>query len=172
MAIGWLRWLAIPFLVLGLALAACGGGDEEEKEGQPTPTATVEEEATLQEEVEAGPGEAFADVPVPGDADETASGSWSGSLPFAVPSEDIDPEQYSTIEYKEYKVDASPQEVMNFYRDKMDGWDEVFFFTGGEAGEEGGVGAWTRDGGRTAVWVAANQADGESDLFIMLGTSD
>lgn len=109
---------------------------------------------------------------MPAGADETGSGSWSGTIPFVVPGDEVDPEAFTSIEFKEYEVAASPENVIDFYSDELDGWDEVFVFSGGADGDEGGFGVWTRDNGQAALWIGANAVDGQTELVVILGTQE
>jgi hypothetical protein len=173
--------LVIVALLAGSLAFACGGGgngDDDDDGEQPTATAEVEDQDADEDE-DAGEddggdagAEAFGDIPIPAGASETSSGSWSGSIPFAVPNADVDPEAFTAIEFKQYDVDDSPEDVIAFFQDELDGWDEVFVFSGGAAGEEGGFGVWTRDDGRAAVWVAASIVDDATELLVILGTQE
>lgn len=189
-------WLVIIALFAGLLVVACGGddnGDEDGNGGEPAATATVGdedaddgngngmEEATDTEDGDAadengdgnGDGESLGDIPVPSGADETGSGSFSGSdIPFFAPGDEIDPEAFGSVEYREYEVDSSPEEVMDFYRDALSDWDEVWVFTGGDAEDEGGFGIWTTDGGQAAVWIGVSTLDGGTDLIVIVGAQE
>jgi len=182
-------WLVVAALLAALLMAACGGGDGDNGDADgDEPTATVpagdedtdEGDATATEEVEGdeggdgnGGGEAFGDIPIPSGADETGSGSFTSSdIPFFVPGDEVDPEAFSNIEYREYETDASPEEVMDFYRDELGDWDEVFVFSGGDAEDEGGFGVWTRDGGRAVVWIGVSTLDGATDLIVIVGAQE
>lgn len=183
MSISWRWWLVVPAVLAGMLLAACGDdngepsdtgpSDEAAETAEPAEDGMVDEEEPADEDggVEAG-GDAFEDVPVPSGANETASGQWSGSIPGLVPGQGTDPEQFTSLEFKEYEVDDSPSEIIDFYRGELSGWDEGFVFSGGEAGDEGGVGVWTRDDGRVAIWISANASDGGSDLVVIRGAAE
>ncbi len=187
-------WLVIIALFAGLLVVACGGDDNGDKNGngeEPAATATVGdedtgdgngmEEATATEEGDTadengngdGGGASLGDIPVPSGADETGSGSFSSSdIPFFVPGDEVDPEAFTSIEYKEYDVDDSPEAVIDFYRDELSDWDEVWVFSGGDGEDSGGFGVWTTDGGRTAVWVGTSALDGGTDLIVIVGTQE
>lgn len=186
MASSWRWWLVIAALLGAMMLAACGGDDEGTNGNGPTdegvattqPADGAVENGDGEEDgnggdggVEAG-GDAFDNVPVPSGARETGSGQWSGSVPGIVPGQGAEPGDYSSIQYKEYEVDGSPGDIIDFFQNELDGWDEAFVFSGGEEGDEGGVGVWTRDDGAEAVWVTASSSDGGSDLVIIHGSSD
>ncbi len=174
-------WIVVWALLASALLVACGGGgnggDDNGTTDQPEATAPIDDEdaddegdADDDESVDSGDG--FGDVPVPAGADETGSGSFSGNLPFMIPGGDVDPDAFTTLEFKEYEVDQSPEEVIDFYRDEMDGWDEVFVFSGGSDGDESGVGVWVRDEGQTAVFVSAARDDGTTVLTVIRGSVD
>ncbi len=183
MASSW-RWLlAVVVLLVGAVAFACDGGDDngDENGDQPTEEATVEdgddatEEPTPEDGDDADGGgdsdEVFEDVPIPDGAELTDSGSWSGTIPFAVGA-DVDVETFTTVEFRVYEVDGSASDIIEFYRDNMGGWDEVMVFSGGLTDEEGGFGVWTRDDGNTAAWIAAAETDGVTELTVIVGWSD
>ena len=182
MSISWRWWVVVPAVLAGALLAACGGDDGEPSDTGPTDegVATVQpaEDGTVEETPEEGDGgveaggDAFEDVPVPSGANETASGTWSGSIPGLVPGEGTDPGDFTNLEYKQFEVDDSPDEIINFYRGELSGWEEGFVFSGGEEGSEGGVGVWTRDDGRVAIWISASRSDGATDLVVIRGSAD
>ena len=124
--------------------------------------------------VEPGEGEAFADVPLPEGADEISTASFSGSEAAGLipPGADVDVEQYTEVVYKVYEVEGSPEDVINFYKDRRGDWDEAFAFSS----EEGGLIVWTRDDGARTVWIATSGAidgTGATDLLIWeAGTGD
>lgn len=146
----WSRWLLVPCLMAGLALAACG--DDEEEEERPTAAGTVQEE-----EAAAASGEAFPGVPLPEGAEEVfartfspppAWGAFPGNLVLGA---GVDPERYSKATKKEYNVPAPPEEVLQFYREHRDGWDEVWRHLG-RFGLDGDF-VWTQDGGARVVYI-------------------
>ena len=192
-------WLVMAALAAGLLVAACGGDDDKGDDGDgngaaatvpaddegdgATATddgggedgggdATAEPDGEGDGGVSSG-GDAFEGVPVPEGADEQSSGTLSGSeIPFLDPSGEMDPEAYGTIELKVYSVDSSPADVLDFYRDELSDWEEVFVFGGGTGDEEGGFGIWTRDDGAQAMWVATSASAGGTDLTLMVGTQE
>lgn len=181
--IGSLRlWLVVWAIVASALLVACGGdsdngGDDGGTTEQPEATAPIDggdaqDGGDADDGESADSGDGFGDVPVPAGADETGSGSFSGNLPFLIPGGDIDPGAFTTLEFKEYEVDQSPEEVINFYRDAMDDWDEVFDFSGGSDGDQTAVGIWARNEGQTAVFVTATRDDGTTVLTIVRGSVD
>jgi len=183
MAVSW-RWLlVIPVVLAGMLLAACGDdGDEPSAPGpadegvatvEPAEDGIVDEEPTDEDgaEVEAG-GDVFDDVPAPAGAREMESGEWSGSIPGLVPGIGAEPGDFTTIEFQQLEVDDSPSDVIEFYKDNLEGWNEEFVFSGGADGDEGGIGVWTRDDGRVAVWITAGRSDGVTEVVIIRGTAD
>lgn len=168
------RWLLVVlFVVFSAGLAWACGGEEEEEAGAPAATSPAGEtpEAREDGDVDAG-GEAFDDVRVPAGADETGSGEWSGTIPGLVPGQGADPGDYTSIEFKEYEVDDSPSDIVEFFRKELKDWDEGFVFSGGEEGDEGGVGIWTRDDDQVAVWILVSSSNGGSDLVVIRGSTD
>lgn len=196
MAVSWRWWVVVPVILGGMLLAACGGDGDDEEASDTGPSedgvvATEQaDEGMMDEEpsdddmmdeesmddgdggdMGAG-GDAFEDVPVPSGADEVSSGEWSGSIPGAVPGIGADPETFTSVEFKEYEVDASPSDVINFYRDNLSGWNEEMALSTGSGDEEGGFGVWTRDDGQKALWITAGTSDGATDLIVLVGATE
>ncbi len=186
MASSWRWWLVIAALLGAMMLAACGGDDEGTNGNGPTdegvattqPADGAVEDGNGEEDgdggnggVDAG-GDAFDDVPVPGGADETGSGQWSGSIPGLIPGQGPDVGEYESIEFKEYEVDDSPSDVIDFYQDEMGGWEEIMVISGGADDEEGGFGMWMRNDGDEFISVGVSASDGGTDLVIIRGSTD
>lgn len=181
---GFAVLLAVALLFALLAAACDGDGDEGETPqagdtpaaaetppangGDETPEVGETPEADGDEDVEAG-GEAFEDIPLPDGADEVESVTISGStLPFFVPAEaGVDAESFGELTMKEYEVDASPADVMEFYQDSRGDWDEAFSV----ATDEGGLLIWTKGDGDRAVWISAGEGSdaGTTALVILYG---
>jgi hypothetical protein len=177
----WRWWLVVPVVAAAFLVFACGGGDEEpsdtgpadggaateQMDGESEDAAMDEEPSDGGMEMEAG-GEAFSDVPLPEGASVVSSGEWSGSIPGAVPGMGAELEDYTSLEFRQIETDASPEDVINFYSDQLSDWDELFVFSGGAEGDEGGVGVWTHDD--VAVWISAATSDGTTDAVIIRGS--
>ena len=170
-------WLVMVALLTSALAFACGDGNGDGGGSAEEPTATApaaggDNTPATSEDTPVGDTDtgAFSDVPVPSGAEETDSGTFTGAIPFAVPSGDIDQDAFTTLEFKEYTLGGTPEEAVQFYRDGLDGWDEVYVFTGGASGSEGGFGVWTRDDGQTALWIGASDVAGETQLVVILGT--
>ena len=176
--------LVVGALLAGTLAAACGGDDNGDNGDADQPTATEQLDGDTTpadgDQTPTGDGDgngdggsSFGDLPLPSGADETSSGSFSSSdIPFFVPDEEFDAEAFTNLEYKQYSVDGSPAEAIDFYKEELGDWEEVFVFSGGAEGDEGGFGVWTRDGGTTAVWIGASILDDGTDLIVILGTAD
>jgi hypothetical protein len=174
----WRWWLVIPAVALAFLVAACGDDDEgpsdagpadegvaaEEPAEEPEDGVVEEEPSEDGIEIEAG-GEAFDDVPLPGGASVISSGEWSGTIPGMVTGMESALEDFTTLEYLELETDDSPEDVINFYRDELSDWEELFVFSGGADEEEGGVGVWMRDD--VAVWVTTGSADGATEVIVI-----
>lgn len=180
------RFLAPLLVVVAVALftivAACGDDGEDGSTSTPqaseTPSDGRTPEATATPQGSDGNGdgaadEAFGDVPVPSGASETESGNFNGSIPGFVPGAGgLDQEGFSSLQFKSYELDDSPADILDFYRERMDDWDEAFTFGGGVDGEEGSLGLWTREDGDIALWVVASRDNGTTELVVVLGSTE
>lgn len=179
MSTTWRGMLIVGAMVAGIGLSACtGDGDSDERRnGDDAPTATEvvdgddgngPEAPTATRVVDDNDGD--DSVPVPDGADETSSGSYSsGEIPIFVPDPDFDADAFTNIEYKSYTVDDTPEDVIDFYRDRLSDWDDVFVFSGGAAGGDAGFGVWTKDD--RAIWVSATSVGGETQLLVISGSA-
>lgn len=183
--------LMIAALFACATAISCGGGDEgEEKEPVAAETKEAEEEDTptvkkteapekktpaaeaTNEEEEEGEGESLEGVPIYPGANKIASGEWSGSeMPIPMIGSPTNPEDYGNVHYAMYEVDDPPNEVFDWYKDKMSGWKEEWTFSGGDS-ETGaaGFGVWTKDDGKTAAWVVVGEDQDVTSLVIMTGS--
>lgn len=179
-------WLVVVALLAGALLAACDGNgdngddgdqptatmpveDGEADEDQPTATMPAEDGEADQDGGVAAGGDAFEDVPLPAGAKETQTLTMSGSeLPFLIPpGADVDAEALGDVTMIVYEVEGSPGDVIAFYKDHRDGWEEVF----GASTDEAGVLIWTRDGGDRAVWIVTSEGSeaGTTELSLVEG---
>jgi hypothetical protein len=173
-------------LVIGAAAVACGGGDNgdgenkeptaaEEQNGQDqqdTPAAeATQEEATPESGGDGGSGGSLGDVPVYPGANKITGGEWSGSEGM-IPGigSELDTADYQNIEFAMYETSDSPDDVFNWYKDKMSGWDEQGSFSGGSGSDYGAYALWTKDGGKTAAWVTIGTSDGTTELGLWVAT--
>jgi hypothetical protein len=182
----WRLWLVIGVLVLGmLAVSACDdGGDGGEDEDTPTAEETTEdggngdedtptEEATEEDGDSGSSGDgALGDLPEPDDAEETASGSWSGTIPFVDPSGSVDAESYGKLDYKTYDTAMSAEDVIQYYEDGLGDWNKVYAFSGGASGEQGAFGIWSQNDNDNVVWIGASEAGGTTSVTVILGSKE
>ena len=171
-------WLAAAALVTALLLVACGGDDGGDA-ATPTAGATAdgdEGEPTVEPTAEGGDTDgagAFEDIPVPDGADEQASGSFtSDQIPFVVPNPDFDASAFANIEYRQYSVEGTADELLDFYDGELADWEEVYKFSGAGADGAGAFGVWTRSDGAEALWAGFSEAGGTTQLVLIRGTSD
>jgi hypothetical protein len=186
----WRLLLVTAVVMFGAAfVVAC---DDDGGDGGDEPTATTEEEATDEGDddeatdtpedegdatEEDGDGDgggsgatSIDDLPEPDDAEETASGSWSGTVPFFDPSGSVDADAYGQLDYKEYDTGMSSEEVIDFYKDAFSDWDEVYVLTGGAAGEAGGFGIWTTNDSDTVAWIGTSEGSDTTTVTVIVGS--
>jgi len=171
-------------LVIGAAAVACGGGDNgdkdskeptvaEEQDGQEdTPEAkATEEKATPKSSGDGESSGSFADVPVYPGVTEITSGEWSGSEGM-IPGigSEVDTADYQNIEFAMYETDDSPEDVFDWYKDKMGDWNEEGSFSGGSGSDYGAYALWTKDDGKVAAWITVGESDGTTNLGLWVAT--
>jgi hypothetical protein len=174
--------LVVLALVLGAGMVACGGGGDKsnEESGQPTAEQQQDNGDNSNQEEAATPEEkssdnkasgSFADVPLYPGVDEITTGEFSGS-DAGIPgiSGDLNPEDYSSVEYGLYETSDDPEDVYNWYKDNMDGWDEQGSFSGGSDGDYGAYAIWSKDDGKTAAWITISMSDDLTNLGIWVAT--
>ena len=174
-------------LVAGAAFVACGGGDDDKENGdKTTPVAeetketdgedTPEEKDTpaakeTKEDDGGDSGGSLDNVPIYPGADEVMTGEWSGDealIPAIGDGEN--PADFEKVKYGIYETDDSPDDVFEWYKDKMSGWKEEWVFaTSGEEGA-GGIGVWSKDDGKTAAWIMVGEDSGKTSLTVMTGS--
>jgi hypothetical protein len=114
-------------------------------------------------------GDAFDDVPLPDGAEEVNEVTVSGQqFPFFVPTESgVDTEAFGEWTMKEYDVDASVGDVVDFYKDNRGSWDEAYAVTSSDAG----LIVWASDDGNRAAWVSFGEGGsaGTTALVIIYG---
>ena len=181
------RWAFLRMAVLLLAialfagLAACSSSDKKDKTPEAGDTPAAEQspadggdngdgdDVTPADSgdggddggdgVDAG-GDAFDDVPLPDGADELSELTISGSqFPLFVPTEaGVDAEAFGDVTVREYSVDSSAEDVINFFKDNQGDWDEAYALTS----SDGGLVIWASDDGKRAVWISAGEGSGGS----------
>lgn len=178
-----LTFILIVFALFAGALAvSCGGGDGDEK--QPVAAETREADDQAKETPAAKPtepkdgdeeqdsGGPVQGVPIYPGAKRISSGEWSGSeMPIPMVGAPTNPEDYEKVTFAMYEVDDSPNDVFEWYKDKMSGWKEEWTFSGGDEDTgTAGIGVWTKDGGKTAAWVMVSEDGETTSLVIATGT--
>ena len=181
-------------LVIGAAAVACGGGDDndnggsqgvEQQDNQDSEEngdsqdsdeagdedAQDEEDADAQDEDSGGSGGSLGDVPIYPGAKEITSGEWSGSE-GGIPGigSGVDTADYENIEFAMYETDDSPEDVFDWYKDKMSDWDEEGSFSGGSGSDYGAYALWTKDGGKTGAWITVGESDGTTSLGVWVAS--
>jgi len=177
-------FLIVLTLAAGAALVACGGGDKNKEEkttpaaqetkegngGEDTPAAKETPAAKATKEEGGGGGGSLGDIPVYPGANKITSGEWSGSdAPIPAIGGGENPSDYGTVKYGMYETDDSPDEVFNWYKDKMSGWKEEWIMSSSGEGA-GSIGVWSKDDGKTAGWVTVSEEGGKTSLTIMTGS--
>ena len=176
-------------LAFGAALVACGGGGDKADKEQAQPT--VEQQQDGQDQQEDTPaaketpkkketpksssggdsGGSIGDVPIYPGAKEITSGEWSGSE-GGIPGigSAVDTGDYQNIEFAMYETDDSPEDVFDWYKDKMNSWSSQGSFSGGDTGSIGGFASWTKDDGKEAAWISVSEDSGTTTLGIFFGS--
>jgi len=176
-------------LAFGAALVACGGGGDKADKEQAQPT--VEQQQDGQDQQEDTPaaketpkkketpksssggdsGRSLGDVPIYPGAKEITSGEWSGSE-GGIPGigSAVDTADYQNIEFAMYETDDSPEDVFDWYKDKMSDWDEEGSFSGGSGSDYGAYALWTKDGGKTGAWITVGESDGTTNLGVWVAS--
>jgi hypothetical protein len=172
-------FLIVMALVAGAALVACGGGGDKDKGDKTTPAAQETKEGNGGEDTPAakatkedggGGGGSLGDIPVYPGATKVTSGEWSGAdAPIPAIGGGENPSDYGTVKYGMYETDDSPDDVFNWYKDKMSGWKEEWIMSSSGEGA-GSIGVWSKDDGKTAGWVTVSEENGTTSLTIMTGT--
>ena len=175
--------LIASMLALGAAFVACGGGSKKSNNEQVQPTTqqqdngqnqNQQEQATPAAKATATSGGSssgnFADVPIYPGATEVTSGQWSGSDAGIIPSGDLDPSKYQNMQYAMYESNDSPDDVYNWYKDNMDGWDLKESFAGGSGGDYGAYALWSKDNDATVAWLTVGTSGDVTNLGIWVGT--
>jgi len=159
--------LIVTALVAGAALVACGGGDDKDKDEKATPVAQETKEA---ENGDGDSGGSLEDIPIYPGAKKVTSGEWSGAdAPLPGIGGGENPSDYGTVKYGMYETDDSPDEVFNWYKDKMSGWKEEWIMSSSGEGA-GSIGVWSKDDGKTTGWVTVGEEGGTTSLTIMAGS--
>ncbi len=178
--------LALGSVVLALALAACGGGSSKEtatpgatgtQKASPTAakttapgatsTAAATSAAAASPSGAGGGGASLGNVPVYPGATKVSEGSGASPIAAAPGGEGPAIGDYSNLAWAIYQTGDSVDKVATFYKGKMpdNGWTEQGWF------DASGVswGAYTRDNGNTAAWIAAT-GDGQTSIVIGTGS--
>ena len=176
-------------LAFGAALVACGGGGDNEKDNkEPTVAEQQQDGQDQQEDTPAAKetpkkketpesssggdsGGSIGDVPIYPGAKEITSGEWSGSE-GGIPGigSGVDTADYQNIEFAMYETDDSPEDVFDWYKDKMSDWDEEGSFSGGSGSDYGAYALWTKDGGKTGAWITVGASDGTTSLGVWVAS--
>jgi hypothetical protein len=194
----WIYLLIVVALVAGAAFVACGG-DEDEDGGEATPVAEEngdvengdaengdaengdaedgedengdaengDEENGDAEDGDGGGEGAIEDIPVYPGAKKI--GDWSAST-GGMAGAPMDLGEYSTVKYAMFETDDSADDVLDFYKDKMKGWDEQGTFSFGEAEEAMSWLYWTKDEGTVGAMVMVIEEEGATAFTIWVAS--
>ncbi len=151
------RWLlVVAALLIGAFAFACGDDGNGDGDGDA--------------DGDAG-GDAFEDVPLPEGAKEGETLTFTGlEIDAFVPFDTgVDSETLGEITAKNYEVDGSPGDVLEFYEDNRGDWNEAFGFTA----DEGGILVWTK-GDDQVLWILTSEGadSGTTELVVMFGQGD
>jgi hypothetical protein len=155
-------------LLAGLAAVSCGGQSEEPgressiiglaQEGKETP-ATGGHEDSLE------------GVPIYPGAEKITSGEGAGfDMPIEMLSVPKRLEDYANIRFSMYECDEPARAVFDWYVKEMNDWkQEGQSFAVAAGVDQAGMGAWTKDGGKTAAWVLVGEEEEVTSLIILVG---
>jgi hypothetical protein len=164
--------IAAAFLVLAVA---CGGDDEEGPAAGETPAVgETPAAAETPEETPAGEAGELPDIPAYPGATEVSTGTLTGAGGFPIPmlgDSGIDPEDYGSVQYTTYQTSDSSGDVVDFYKDEFSDWTEEWSFNLEQAGENGEIVVWSKDGGDFAAWMAATEDEGTTSVVVAMGAS-
>jgi hypothetical protein len=103
-------------------------------------------------------------------AEKITSVEWSGSdVPIPMIGAPKSPEDYANVKFGMYESDDPAQEVFDWYKNEMKGWNEEWTFSGGAEEGAAGMGVWTKDDGKTAAWVLVGEEEEVTSLIILVG---
>jgi hypothetical protein len=179
----WICLLVVAAVVAGGAMVACGGGSDKEKatptvqqqqeEGStPAAEATTAKSATSTPKSSGGSSAgSIGDVPVYPGATKITSGEWSGSE-GSIPAigSDLNAGDYTNVQYAMYESNDSPQDILDWYKDKMSDWKDEGSFSGGSGSDMGAFAAWSSDDGKVAAWITVGTSDDTTSLGIWVGS--
>ena len=176
-------------LVAGAALVACGGGNDNkatptavENQGgdqggnEATSTPSTGAKATPKATPKAtaansgSSGGSIGDVPVYPGATKISSSEFSGSQAGGMLGSSVNASDFSKVQLAIYETSDGAQQVLDWYKDKMSGWDSAGTFSSGSGGTTIGYAAWTKDDGTVAAWISVAEGDGTTTLNLMYGT--
>ena len=181
----WVCVLMALTLVAGATLVACGGGNDNkatptavENQGgnqggnEATPTSSGGAKATTKATAGNGgsSGGSIGDVPVYPGATNLSTSEFSGSQAGGMLGSLPNGSDFTKVQLAIYETSDSAQQVMDWYKDKMSGWDSAGTFSSGSGDSAMGYAAWTKDNGTVAAYLTASEESGKTTLSIMYGT--
>ena len=154
--------LMLVLMASCVTMVACGGGDDDgDLPGFPTADSSPDARPSPADTAGTSGDFTWDDIPVyPGaDREEEFSMSMGGGGEYG---------DFERIEYRYYSTGDDPDEVGDFYKDKMPdkGWTEVMIMDMGEVS----FGYWEKDGGDTGAYIGAAEDDGDTMLWMWRGT--
>ena len=185
----WACALIALTLVAGAALVACGGGNDnkatptavdnqggdqggDEATSTPSTGAKATPKATTKATAanSGSSGGSIGDVPVYPGATNLSTSEFSGSQAGGMLGSLPNGSDFTKVQLAIYETSDSAQQVMDWYKDKMSGWDSAGTFSSGSGDSAMGYAAWTKDNGTIVAWISASEDSGKTTLSIMYGT--
>jgi hypothetical protein len=74
------------------------------------------------------------------------------------------------MRYRAFETNDSADSVLDFYNDKFEGWTTELTFDADEAGMNVRVAVWSKDGRKSAAWLAATEGQGTTEVIVMTGS--
>jgi hypothetical protein len=154
-----MRKISLMFMVIAVlalvVVGACGGDNGEAKTTTAKTTAPTTAATTAPQSTQpsnggngGGGGLTWNDMPIYGGADHIEKFTMSFSP---------DEAEYSEFEWRYYETSADPEDVVDFYKDKMpdNGWDEVWWMDAGDVA----YAMYTKNNENDAavVWIASEE---------------
>jgi hypothetical protein len=105
------------------------------------------------------------------EANDVKTGS-RGTFPIALLGEEpLEPHKFKgNMRYRTFETGDSADAVFDFYKDSFQEWTTELTFDVDEAGMKVRVAVWSKDGRKSAAWMAATEAEGITEVIVMTGT--
>jgi hypothetical protein len=105
------------------------------------------------------------------EAEDVKTGN-RGTFPIALLGEEpLEPHKFKgNMRYRAFETDDSADLVFDFYNGEFEGWATELTFDVDEAGMKVRVAVWSKDDRKSAAWMAATEAGGNTRVIVMTGT--